>query len=223
MGRSRAVKNLHACLEAFRPERYAATRSLALYSTAIALADAEVMIAAQRVCRHNSATSWQMYEVMLQSYLFLGFPRMLIAAEQLLNAGIAPDIDLKDSRVTASEFLDWSERGAQLCRRVYDSNYGTLKARVEAMAPEVFLWMELEGYGKVLSRPGLNIIDREMAIVACLMIEHRPTQLHSHIRGALNVGVPQEMLCDVVTNHRAVAVEGYQSACEIMQKLEIRV
>jgi len=221
MGHSRVVENFRACLETFRPERYSATRSLALYSTAIALADAEALVVAQHVCRHNSATGRQVYEVMLQSYLFLGFPRMLTAAEQLAKDGISSDMVSENHRVTATDFQDWTERGEQLCRRVYDSNYETLKARVEAMAPEVFLWMELEGYGKVLSRPGLEVIDREIAIVACLMIEHRPTQLHSHIRGAINVGAPREMLYDVVSDLRTVAVEGFQSACEIMQKLGI--
>jgi len=147
---------------------------------------------------------------------------MLTAAEQLAKAGVTSDIVLKNPQVTASDFQDWTERGSQLCRRVYDSNYDTLKARVEAMAPEVFLWMELEGYGKVLSRPGLDVIDREMAIVACLMIEHWPIQLHSHIRGAINVGAPREMLCNVVSDLRTVAIEGFQSACEIMQKLGIK-
>ncbi|MCX6833957.1 MAG: carboxymuconolactone decarboxylase family protein [candidate division Zixibacteria bacterium] len=208
-------------METFRPERYSATRSLALYSTAIVLANAEALVVAQHVCRHNNATSRQIYEVMLQSYLFLGFPRMLTAAEQLAKDGISSDLVSRNHRVTAADFQDWTERGEQLCRRVYDCNYETLKARVEAMAPEVFLWMELEGYGKVLSRPGLHVIDREMAIVACLMIEHRPAQLHSHIRGAINVGAPRELLCDVVSDLRTVATKGFRSACGIMEKLGI--
>ena len=222
MSHSRVVENFHACLGAFRPERHAATRSLALYSAAIALADAEALVSTQEICRQNSATVRQIYEVMLQSYLFLGFPRMLTAAEQLSKAGITSEVIPQSPRVTPSDFESWTVRGKQLCRRVYDSNYDTLRARVEAMAPEVFLWMELEGYGKVLSRPGLDVIDREMAIVACLMIENRPTQLHSHIRGAINVGAPREMLSDVVSDLRTVAADGFQSAREIMQKLEIK-
>ena len=221
MGHSRVIENLRTCLETFRPERYSATRSLALYSTAIALADPEALVAAQHACKRNSATGRQIYEVMLQSYLFLGFPRMLTAVEQLARDGISSDMVSEKHQVPASDFQDWKERGAKLCRRVYDGNYGALKARVEAMAPEVFLWMELEGYGKVLSRPGLDVIDREMAIVACLMIEHRPTQLHSHIRGAVNVGTPREMLCDVVSDLKTVALEGFRSACGIMEKLGI--
>jgi 4-carboxymuconolactone decarboxylase len=221
MGHGRVVENLHVCLGAFRPQRYAVTRSLALYSAAIVLADTEALAASQQVCREHRATGQQMYEVMLQSYLFLGFPRMLIAAEQLARSGSMPLPGSRDYRNIASDVQDWIQRGTQLCQRVYDSNYDTLKRRVEAIAPEVFLWMELEGYGKVLSRPGLDIVDREIAIVACLLVDHRPVQLHSHLRGAINVGAPRELISDVVSDLSSVAPEGYRSACEIMQKLGI--
>jgi 4-carboxymuconolactone decarboxylase len=221
MGHGRVVASLHACLGAFRPERYAATRSLALYSAAIVLADNDVLGASQRVCREHHATGRQMYEVVLQSYLFLGFPRMLIAAEQLARSGYNPEPGLRDSLSVTSDVQDWMLRGTQLCRQVYDSNYETLRARVEAMAPEVFMWMELEGYGKVLSRPGLDIVDREMAIVACLLMDHRPVQLHSHIRGAVNVGAPRELISKVVSDLSSVAPDGCRSAREIMQKLGI--
>jgi alkylhydroperoxidase/carboxymuconolactone decarboxylase family protein YurZ len=89
------------------------------------------------------------------------------------------------------------------------------------MSPEVFFWMELEGYGKVLSRPGLDLVDREIAIVACLMIEHRPAQLHSHLRGALNVGAPDRLVLDVVSDLRPFSPQGYPNACEILQRLGV--
>ena len=222
MGQNRSVESLRAFLGAFRPERYTVTRSLALYAAAIALADVETLATTQQVCQDYRATDRQMYEVMLQSYLFLGFPRMLIAAEQLTKAGVTPDRETEDYRVSDSDVREWMERGARLCRRVYDGNYGALRNRVEAMAPEIFLWMELEGYGKVLSRPGLDIVDRELAIVACLMVEDRPIQLHSHVRGAINVGTPPEMLRDVVSDLGSIAPEGFRSVCEIMQKLGLR-
>ena len=222
MGCTPEVESFHACLGAFRPERYAVTRSLALYSASIALADHETLRTAQQICRDCRATGPQIYEVMLQSYLFLGFPRMLTAAEQLYLAGIQSDVVTRGIRVTASDFHDWAERGSELCRRVYDSNYDILKSRVEAIAPEIFLWMELEGYGKVLSRSGLDIIEREMAIVACLIMENRPVQLHSHLRGALNVGAPQDLLLDVVSDMAPAAPEGHASSVEILRKLGLQ-
>ena len=45
-----------------------------------------------------------------------------------------------------------------------------------------------EGYGKVLGRPGLPLADRELCIGALLAVLDVPTQLYSHLRGALNVG-----------------------------------
>ena len=53
---------------------------------------------------------------------------------------------------------------------------------------DVERWMVEEGYGKVLGRPGLSVRDRELCIVAQLVVLDVPRQLYSHLRGALNVG-----------------------------------
>ena len=50
-------------------------------------------------------------------------------------------------------------------------------------------WMIVEGYGKVLSRPGLDLPRRELCIVAACAASHQDRQLHSHLHGAVNVGV----------------------------------
>ena len=49
--------------------------------------------------------------------------------------------------------------------------------------------MITEGYGKVLSRPELDLQRRELCIVAACAAQDQDRQLHSHLRGALNVGV----------------------------------
>jgi 4-carboxymuconolactone decarboxylase len=48
--------------------------------------------------------------------------------------------------------------------------------------------MVVEGYGKVLARPGLPLVMRELCIVAILAVTGASKQLYSHLRGALNVG-----------------------------------
>ena len=48
--------------------------------------------------------------------------------------------------------------------------------------------MVVEGYGKVLGRPGLTLLTRELCIVASLAVLGASKQLYSHMRGALNVG-----------------------------------
>jgi 4-carboxymuconolactone decarboxylase len=53
-------------------------------------------------------------------------------------------------------------------------------------------WMVVEGYGKVLGRPQLDLPTRELCIVALLAVLGMPRQLHSHLRGALNAGATLE-------------------------------
>ena len=79
--------------------------------------------------------------------------------------------------------------------------------------------MIIEGYGKVLSRPGLGIVERELANVAFLMGEDYEQQLHSHMRGALNVGATEELLKTVVHDIGEAAGNGYRTAQAILTKL----
>jgi alkylhydroperoxidase/carboxymuconolactone decarboxylase family protein YurZ len=109
-----------------------------------------------------------------------------------------------------------------LYKRVYDSNAERLRAHVENMAPEIFRWMIVEGYGKVLSRPGLNIIDRETSIIAFLTMENRRKQLFSHIRGALNVGAGAEIVRLVVDDIGDAAGDGYKTALELLDSLDAK-
>lgn len=48
--------------------------------------------------------------------------------------------------------------------------------------------MIVEGYGKVLSRSGLDLARRELCIVAACAALRQDRQLHSHLHGALNAG-----------------------------------
>ena len=199
---------------------HAHQRAIAVFAAAIAEADPTTLSATIDAARSLGATPDQLYEVVLQSYLFLGFPRMLIAAEALQQSGQALPREPLTFAPSGDEVAQWFDRGTALCRRVYGDTFQRLRERVEGMAPDVFRWMILEGYGKVLSRPGLEVVTRELCIVASLMIEDRPAQLYSHMRGALNVGASRELLREVIDDIGPAAVDGYQSACEILAQLE---
>ncbi|MEA3296648.1 MAG: carboxymuconolactone decarboxylase family protein [candidate division Zixibacteria bacterium] len=207
-------------LTAFKPHENVSARILALYSAAIAMASDKALSSVISLGQSYSVQRDQFYEIMLQSYLFLGFPRMLIAAENL--AGFYPNeqIQTRLCQVDSNESTAWFKNGISLCKRVYGSNFEPLKTRVESLAPEVFRWMIIEGYGKVLSRSGLDIVDRELAIVASLMVENREKQLFSHMKGALNVGTDETLLKIIVDDLGAAAGDGYQTALAILTKLE---
>ena len=78
--------------------------------------------------------------------------------------------------------------------------------------------MIVEGYGKVLSRPGLDIATRELAIVAFLTVDNRPKQLMSHIRGALRVGVTTAQIGATIDDLQTVAVDGAAGARRILDQ-----
>jgi 4-carboxymuconolactone decarboxylase len=48
--------------------------------------------------------------------------------------------------------------------------------------------MIVDGYGKVLSRPGVDLRTRELCVVAACAVSGQQRQLHSHLHGALNAG-----------------------------------
>lgn len=129
-----------------------------------------------------SAPHEEVEEVILQSYLFLGYPVALngfAAWRRLAPAlpdGVADDLDA------------WRRRGEDVCQAVYGGQYPRLRENVRGLHPDMERWMVGEGYGKVLGRPGLSLQDRELCIVALLAVLDVPTQLYSHLRGALNVG-----------------------------------
>lgn len=205
----------------FNPTADASARSLALYSAAVAVADEDILSQAVAVAKRSDLTKEALYEVVLQSYLFLGFPRMLSAAENLhshfRDVGGKPRFE----GISDEESKSWFLNGLSLCRQVYGPDFPPLQAKVEAFAPEIFRWMIIEGYGKVLSRPGLSISDRELSIIAFLLVENRPKQLFSHIKGALNVGVPSGLVGAVVNDLGAVVGPGFDGAKRMLEQLGI--
>jgi 4-carboxymuconolactone decarboxylase len=128
-------------------------------------------------------------EVILQSYLFLGYPVALNAFatwREVSGEPSPPGVD--------DDWESWGERGKEVCRRVYGGQYEGLRRNVRALHPDMERWMVVEGYGKVLGRPGLELATRELCIAALLTVLGTPRQLYSHLRGALNAGAePREV------------------------------
>ena len=128
-------------------------------------------------------------EVILQTYLFAGFPAALTAARMWRRiVGMEP---IESDPLAMPVGLDeWEARGEIVCRAVYGSAYDKLRANVAAIHPALDRWMVMEGYGKVLGRPGLDLMYRELCIVGLLTAGRWEEQLYSHLRGALLAGAP---------------------------------
>lgn len=132
-------------------------------------------------------------EVIIQSYLFAGFPRTLNAARiwRVISGEPAPTTD-PSAEIRNS--VHWERQGEQTCEIVYGESYRLLRENIRKLHPALDSWMITDGYGKVLSRPQLDLQTRELCIVAACAATGQQRQLHSHLHGALNSGVPQETL-----------------------------
>ena len=128
-------------------------------------------------------------EVVLQSYLFLGFPAALNAMSmwRRISGREAPGPSERD-------IAGWDARGQAVCAKVYAGQYQRLRENIRALHPDVESWMVTEGYGKVLGRPGLDLKTRELCIVGLLAVLNVPKQLFSHLRGAINVGATSDQV-----------------------------
>lgn len=131
-------------------------------------------------------------EVILQTYLFAGFAST-INAMIVFNRMVPGNKDYL--REAAGSLEVWRQRGIELCKEVYGNQFEKMVENMNQLHPDLAEWMILEGYGKVLSRPFVSPLVRELLIVAMTAVLNVERQFHSHVRGALNVGAsPNKVL-----------------------------
>ena len=181
-----------------------ATRALVRLAAVVA-AGTEQSMRDEMSSSHGSVPAAWVEELLLQSYLFAGFPRALNAMREWRRyepevADAAPSGDVDERRAD----------GVATCSAVYGSMYERLRHNIRTLHPLLDDWMITEGYGKVLSRSALDLGRRELCVVAACAASDQDRQLHSHLHGALNVGVAPavvdqtlEAFADIIGAERA--------------------
>jgi 4-carboxymuconolactone decarboxylase len=98
------------------------------------------------------------------------------------------------------------DRGAEKIREL--SGVDALE-RVDELArgaPELGRWIVEFIFGDIYSRPGLSLRDRQIANIAALTaLGTAPATLRVHINGALNVGVSEQEVLEIVLQMAAYA------------------
>lgn len=138
----------------------------------------EIVAHARRIGRRRV----EIEEALLQVYLFAGYPRAIEALTVLSRTWPSR------GRPAGIPSRSWPILGERLCRRVYGGAYARMRANIKQAHPDLDHWMVHEGYGKVLSRPGLDSVSRELCAIGVLAAIRAPRQLAAHLRGARNVG-----------------------------------
>lgn len=96
-------------------------------------------------------------------------------------------------------------------------------AAMEELAPDMAEMVTEVLFGRVWTRPGLDLKLRSVATLATLIALQRLPQLKSHVLYALNLGLTKEEIIEVIT-HVALyagvpaAVNAFQTAKEAFQE-----
>lgn len=122
-------------------------------------------------------------ETILQSYLFCGFPSTIEAMK--IFKGIFPEFNLKKS---GFDYQRFKVSGNKNCKLIYKNNFKKLIGNMNLLSADLKEWMIVEGYGKVLGRKGLSLLEREFINYSILSTRFYKNQLHSHAKGCLNLG-----------------------------------
>ena len=145
------------------------------------------------IIKERGVKSDKIYETILQSYLFCGFP-VTIESMKIFNKVYKsfrkPKYDFNLSKYRIS--------GVKNCQKIYKSNFNKLMDNFAGLSKELKEWMIIEGYGKVMGRKGLSLKTRELINTAILATKYFEHQLYSHIKGSLNTGSTYEEILNVI-------------------------
>lgn len=193
-----------------------ATRYLVRLSAAIAGSDEPAL--RQVMAENNSPlTDEKIEEIILQSYLFAGFPRALNAMRAWRVFRGRP---ASASTVDAESLTEHRKKGEATCAIVYGASYEKLRKNIRELHPALDAWMIVEGYGKVLSRPGIDLKTRELCIVAACAATGQRRQLHSHLRGALNSGASRdEVAAAIDALHGVISERAERDARDLLARV----
>jgi 4-carboxymuconolactone decarboxylase len=182
------------------------TRGLVRVALALPFATENELADWMRRARDDGTPALWLEELLLASLLYVGFPRAIVAwtVYRRLEPELAPGSEPPDY----ARWQEWRSRGEATCREVYGKHYDQLRHNIGALHPALDLWMVVDGYGKTLSRAGLDLLRRELCSVGMLVPQGVPRQLVAHLRGALNAGATREQVDEVLSLAGALPIRG---------------
>jgi alkylhydroperoxidase/carboxymuconolactone decarboxylase family protein YurZ len=167
---------------------------LALLSASSVLRKTNYFKVILRQLVNNKTSSKKIYEALLQTYLFVGFPSALSSLK------LFKEIVVKKKIYKGFDLNKYLDRGKRNCKLIYADKYDKLLNNVKSYSPEMAEWLIIEGYGKVLGRKGLTLREREICIVSILSAMKFKDQLYSHIIGSINIKVNKKLLLSSIRN-----------------------
>ncbi len=160
-------------------------------NTILAMLAASAVLRKEKVLREillflkkNKFNKRKIYEVLLQTYLFAGYPSALISLSVYSEY-----FKVDEKWFELWDIRKFKERGENNCRKIYGSKFEKLISNINSFSPEISDWLVTEGYGKVFGRKGLSLKEREVCNITVLSALRFESQLYSHINGGHRTGL----------------------------------
>ena len=153
-------------------------------------------------------------EAVLQVFLFAGFPRAILAFERLELADGGAAVK------TERDVPDPEKRGREIFGKIYGEHAERVVSKLERLHPDFARFVLRDAYGKVMGRPFLPLVERELMAVAMLAALELPKPLHAHVRGALEVGAEKDHVRNAIAAAQPVcSPDGYARAVAVAEEL----
>lgn len=173
-------------------------KTLALVRIAVATATGDEAQLRDRMiaARAGGVPAVWVDELLLQSFLNVGYPLALVAFGVWRSVAAAPAE--AGEPIAHPDWERWTTRGVEACSEVYGRTYHKLMLNLRGLHPAIEPLVLVDAYGKILGRPALDSKRRELCTLAAIAMQNAPRQLHAHLRGALNTGSSREEVDDVL-------------------------
>ena len=193
-----------------------ALRCLALLHGATCIGRFDLVAALHELADRLQIPAARRHEAALQVAAYGGFPRT-IEGLALLAERRAADAAATAATLPAAAEVPADERrraGRHVWDQVYAEQADEVLAWLGTLAPELPGWVLDDAYGRVLSRPGLSLAERELLGVAALALMGLSAPLASHVRGALRNGSNAQAVSDILRACRGLAPPSAQAVID---------
>lgn len=166
----------------------AEVRHLCVLAAAAAVGDVDLVAREARDAIAAGVPAARVEEALLQGVPYAGFPRTLAAFAALRAAGIvaAGPAPAAAAEAPPSTF---AAAGAEAFGAVYGPTADRVRAGLASFHPLLPAWTTEFAYGRVLARPALPLVERELLAVALLTALGRADDaLLGHMRAAVRLG-----------------------------------
>ncbi len=168
-----------------------------------------------RKLKYKNFNAKKIYETILHSYLFCGFPATLESLK--IFKKYYKKFNSEKYEYNIKKFRNSGERN---CKLIYKNNYRKLMDNMTMLSPEMKEWMILEGYGKVMSRPDLSLYEREFVTISVLTARYFEFQLHSHLKGCIHLGAEIKFIKEVLFSIKEITgLSNYKKALKLLSRI----